>query len=283
MDLSYIIVNYRSSRDLIPCLNSILASDFKGAFEILVVDNSEGDSGIAIVEQMFPQIQLTINPVNIGFAGANNQAVRMAKGRHLFFINPDVELNPDTTRLLSEYLDANPKTGAVGPKVLNPDGSLQYSCRRYPTLWSGLFNRYSLLTRLFPNNRFSRDYLMTDWDHNSVRTVDWISGCCIMAPREAFIEAGMFDENYFLFIEDVDLCRTLSGKGYDVVYNPETSILHHISSSNHRIPFKCIVKRHQGMSYYHRKYMEGNAVSRAILDSMIALRCGLQLALNIFR
>lgn len=283
MDLSYIIVNYRSSRDLVACLQSILASDFKGSFEILVVDNSEGDSGIAIVEKMFPQIQLTFNPVNVGFAGANNQAARQAQGRHLFFVNPDVELSPNTTRLLSEYLDAHPKTGAVGPKVLDPDGTLQYSCRRFPTLWSGLFNRYSLLTRLFPDNRFTREYLMTDWDHNSVRTVDWISGCCFMTPRDAFIEAGMFDERYFLFIEDIDLCRTLSGRARDVVYNPETTILHRISSSNHRIPFKCIVKRHQGMSYYHRKYMEGNLLSRTILDGLIAVRCGLQLALNVFR
>ena len=283
MDLSYIIVNYRSSRDLVACLHSILASDFKGSFEILVVDNSEGDSGIAIVEKMFPQIQLTINPVNAGFAGANNQAARQAQGRHLFFINPDVELSPDTTRLLSEYLDAHPGTGAVGPKVLDPDGTLQYSCRRFPTLWSGLFNRYSLLTRLFPDNRFTREYLMTDWDHSSVRTVDWISGCCFMTPRDAFIESDMFDEQYFLFIEDVDLCRTLSGRGHDVVYNPETTILHRISSSNQRIPFKCVVKQHQGMSYYHRKYMEGNLLSRTILDGLIAVRCGLQLALNVFR
>ncbi len=283
MDISYIIVNYQSSRDLVACLNSILASDFSGSYEILVVDNSEQDSGIAIAEQMFPQIQLTLNPDNVGFARANNQAAHQARGRHLFFLNPDVELKADTTRRLSSYLDAHPQTGAVGPKVLNPDGSRQFSCRRFPTIWSGLFNRYSLLTRLFPDNRFTREYLMTDMDHEATQQVDWLSGCCLMTPREVFVQAGMFDERYFLFNEDVDLCRTLGTLGYEAVYHPETAIVHRISSSNHRLPAKCIVRRHQGMSYYHRKFMEGNEMTRTLLDGLIALRCGMQLVLNLFR
>lgn len=282
MDLSYIIVNYRSSRDLLRCIESIHASEFSGVSEILVIDNSDFDSGIPIVRETFPDIKLIKNLKNIGFGSACNQAARIATGRLLLFVNPDVELAPLTSSSLSNYLDEHPNVGAIGPKVLNTDGTLQYSCRRFPTVWSGLFNRYSLLTRLFPNNRYSHHYLMSDMDHEVTQTVDWLSGCCLMVKRDVFQEVGMFDENYFLFIEDVDLCRTLGEKGFDVVYHPETSITH-ISSMNHRASFHSIIKRHQGMSYYHRKYIKGNILTQMTLDGLISLRCCLQLVLNIFR
>ncbi len=282
MDLSYIIVNYRSSRELLRCLESIRASEFSGVAEILVIDNSDVDSGIPIVRETFPEIKLIKNPDNIGFGRACNQAARIATGRHLMFVNPDAELDPGTTSSLSNYLDEHPKVGAVGPKVLNTDGTLQYSCRRFPTIWSGLFSRYSLLTRLFPNNRYSRHYLMSNMDHDATQTVDWLSGCCLMVKRDAFQKVGMFDENYFLFIEDVDLCRTLGGKGFEVVYHPETSIVH-VSSMNHRASLNSIIKRHQGMSYYHRKYIKGNVLTQLTLDGLISLRCCFQLVLNIFR
>ncbi len=248
-----------------------------------MIDNSHWDSGLPIVGKRFPGIRLTFNSENIGFARANNQAVRETSGRYLFFVNPDVVLQPETTKTLVDFLEANPHVGAVAPKVLNPDGTLQHSCRRFPTAWSGLFNRYSLLTRLFPNNRFSRDYLMTDFDHASTRQVDWLSGCCLMVSREAFMKVGMFDETYFLFIEDVDLCQTIGRSGYEVVYHPETQVTHRISSSNHRVPYKAIIKRHQGMSYYHHKFQKRNKVSQLLLDGLIALRCCSQLMLNVFR
>jgi len=283
VDLSFIIVNYKSSRELSVCLASIVNSEAPGAYEIRVVDNSEGDPGLEQVAAAFPQVHLTVNPENVGFARANNQAAQAARGRFLFFVNPDVVLAPETAQVLRVYLETHPRTAAVAPKVVNADGTLQYSCRRFPRVWAGLFNRYSLLTRLFPENPFSRHYLMTDFDHNSTREVDWVSGCCFMVRREAFYEAGMFDEHYFLFIEDVDLCRTLKDRGHAVVYHPATQVTHAISSSNHRLPPKVIIRRHQGMSYYHRKFMEGNPLTRALLDSLIALRCCSQLVLNLFR
>ncbi len=282
MDLSYIIVNYRSSRELLRCLETIRASEFSGEKEILVVDNSDVDSGIPIVRETYPEINLIRNDENIGFSRACNQAAKIATGRHLFFVNPDTTLDPQTTANLSRYLDDHPKAGAVGPKVLNQDGSLQYSCRRFPTIWSGLFNRYSILTQLFPNNRHSQHYLMSNMDHNATQTVDWLSGCCLMVKADAFHKVGMFDESYFLFIEDVDLCRTIWANELEVVYHPQTSITH-LSSMNQRASVNSIIKRHKGMCHYHRKYYKGNILTRAFLDGMITLRCGLQLVLNIFR
>ena len=283
MDLSYIIVNYRSSPELSRCLDSITRTRFPGSYEIRVVDNSEGDPGLADLQERFPQVHWTLNPKNVGFARANNQAAREARGRYLFFVNPDVVLSPGTPRCLADYLGTHPRAAAVAPKVLDPDGSLQLSCRRFPGVWSGLFNRYSLLTRLFPNNPFSRDYLMLDFDHNHTRSVDWVSGCCLMVRADRFKQAGGFDENYFLFIEDVDLCRTFRNLGYEVVYHPETLVTHAISSSNHRLPPETIIRRHRGMSYYHRKHLKGHPLGRTFLDLLIALRCVSQLALNWFR
>ena len=188
-----------------------------------------------------------------------------------------------TIEAMLGHLHSDPFIGVVGPKVLNPNGTIQYSCRKFPTIWSGLFNRYSLMTRLFPNNRYSRDYLMSDYDHNSTRSVDWVSGCCMMIPESIFRKVNGFDKNYFLFIEDIDLCQKMKKEGYRVDYFPSAEILHIISSSNARIAPQTIIKRHKGMIYYSQKHHKINLVIRYIINSMIMVRCLLQLLFNMVK
>lgn len=238
---------------------------------------------MASIRQSYTQVRYILNSANTGFAKANNQAVQSAQGEFLLFLNPDTILTDQAIEKMQEHLKSNPDIGALGPKVLNTDGSLQYSCRRFPTLLTGLFNRYSLLSRWFPENPYSVRYMMKDFSHDEIREVDWLSGCCLMVPHVIFEQAGGFDEHYFLFNEDVDLCRAIHQNGFKVKYFPFAEITHHISTSNSKVPVDIIIKRHLGMSHYYGKNHGHNPVAKMIVNIMISLRCLSQLAFNIFK
>ena len=283
MDLSIIIVNYHHSHILGDCLESVYRTIEKIQFEIILVDNSSTDGGLESILKNYPVIRFIKNSENAGFARANNQGAKIASGDFLLFINPDTIVIEDAIESMLDYIRSDSSIGILGPKVLNSDQTVQYSCRKFPTIWSGLFNRYSLATRLFPNNRYSRDYLMLDYDHNSIRSVDWVSGCCMMMSKSTFKKANGFDENYFLFIEDVDLCQVIKKKGLRVVYFPNAKIFHKISSSNTRSTSRVIIKRHQGMIYYNQKYSETNLIIQHMINSIIMARCLLQILLNIIK
>jgi len=283
VELSIIIVNYHHSHLLRDCLESVRLTIREIQFEVIVVDNSLKDNGLKSVLNQFPETQLIDNSINVGFACANNQGAKIAKGDFLLFINPDTVMKEGAIEALLGHLHSDPSIGVVGPKVLNPNGTIQYSCRKFPTIWSGLFNRYSLMTRFFPNNRYSRDYLMSDYDHNSTRSVDWVSGCCMMVPASVFKKVNGFDKNYFLFIEDIDLCQAIKKEGYRVDYFPRAQIFHKILSSNARIAPQATIKRHMGMIYYYKKHNKTNFLSQWAVSSLIMIRCLFQLFFNIIK
>ena len=283
VDLSCIIVNYYSSASLKKCLRSVYETLRKITFEVIIVDNSKNDQGMASLKESYPQVQVIHNASNVGFAKANNQAVLTAKGKTLLFLNPDTILSDQAIEGMVAHLESNPDIGALGPKVLDTDGSLQYSCRRFPTLMTGFFNRYSLLSRWFPGNRFTVQYLMKDFDHEEIREVDWLSGCCLMVPRTIFKKTGGFDEHYFLFNEDIDLCRAIGQHGFKVMYFPVAKITHLVSTSNSKVPARIIIKRHRGMKHYYNKHHGKNPLTQIAVNVAITLRCLSQLALNIFK
>ena len=283
VDLSCIIVNYYSSSSLKNCLESVYQTIKKISFEVIIVDNSQNDKGMTSLKESYPQIRVIQSETNVGFARANNQAALSAQGKTLLFLNPDTILADQAIEEMIAHLESNPDIGALGPKVLNTDGSLQYSCRRFPTLMTGFFNRYSLLSRWFPGNRFTVQYLMKDFNHDENKEVDWLSGCCLMIPRAVFEKAGGFDEHYFLFNEDVDLCRTIGQNGFKVMYFPGAKIKHHISTSNSKVPARIIIKRHRGMKYYYEKHHGNNPLTQIAVNIAITLRCLTQLAFNIFK
>jgi len=265
------------------CLESVYRTIEKIQFEVILVDNSSKDDGLESILKCYTKIQFINNSKNLGFARANNQGAKIASGDFLFFINPDTIMTEGAVESMLDYIRSDSSIGILGPKVLNSDQTIQYSCRKFPTIWSGLFNRYSLTTRLFPNNRYSRDYLMLDYDHNSTRSVDWVSGCCMMIPAPIFKKINGFDENYFLFIEDVDLCQDIKKQGLRVVYFPNAKIFHKISSSNTCSTSRVIIKRHQGMIYYNQKYGKTSLLIQYMINSIIMARCLLQILLNIIK
>ncbi|MBL7021662.1 MAG: glycosyltransferase family 2 protein, partial [Nitrospinaceae bacterium] len=277
MNLSCIIVNYHSSTPLKNCLESVYRTLQKISFEVIVVDNSQNDPGMASLKESYPHIQVIQNFTNVGFAKANNQAVLSAQGETLLFLNPDTILTDQAIEKMVAHLESNPDIGALGPKVLNTDGSLQYSCRRFPTLMTGFFNRYSLLSRWFPDNPYTVRYLMKDFSHDENREVDWLSGCCLMVPHAVFEKSGGFDEHYFLFNEDVDLCRVIQQNGFKVMYFPFAEITHHVSTSNSKVPVEIIMKRHRGMRHYYGKHHGKNLLTKMAVNIAITLRCLSQL------
>ncbi|MGH7724296.1 MAG: glycosyltransferase family 2 protein [Candidatus Eiseniibacteriota bacterium] len=283
MDLSLILVYYKAREHLRACLPSLPAACAGLSYEVIVVDNASADGVAAEMRREFPHVRWIENSENVGFARGVNRGLAVAGGRAIALLNPDTIVEPGAFSTLVRHLDQHPATGAVGPKILDPDGSIQLSCRRFPTHWTGLFNRYSLLTRLFPNNPWSRAYLMLDFDHASTRAVDWISGACLVTRRDVVERVGPMDEAFFLFNEDVDWCRRMHDAGYDVVYLPEARCMHAIGASKGAIPLWLIWRRHQGMRHYFRKHHKGPWPVMLLTDLGILLRCAAQVALNPLR
>ena len=283
MNLSIVIVNYKNSATLRDCLDSIYKTTHDLEFEVIVIDNYSRDEGLSAIKEEFSQVCFIENKTNLGFAKANNKAAEIARGEHLLFLNPDTRLTENAIQTMVDRLKPDSTTGVLGPKVLDNDGSLQYSCRTFPTVWTGLFNRYSLLSMIFPNNRFTSQYLMKDFDHNDTHEVDWVSGCCMMVRKSVFQSIGGFDEKYFLFNEDVDLCHTMKHHGYKTLYYPQAKIYHAITTSNHKVPQNIILKRHLGMSHYIEKHFIGNPILGFVIHAMIAFRYFTQLMINMVR
>ncbi|NNE44586.1 MAG: glycosyltransferase family 2 protein, partial [Gemmatimonadetes bacterium] len=183
-EVSIVIVSYNTADLLRRCLTTISESGTARPWEVLVVDNASADDSPAMVEREFPFARVLANTENVGYSRAVNQAIRSASGKYVLILNPDIEVEPGSIDALAAHLDERPETGIAGGKLLNPDGTLQYSCRTFYT-FSTLLHRRTPVGKLFPNSRVVRDHLMMDWDHDSEREVDWMLGACMMVRKEA--------------------------------------------------------------------------------------------------
>jgi len=283
LDLSIVIVSYNGREHLRRCLESLAAHPPGVEREVIVVDNDSRDGSAPMVASEFPDVRLLRMPRNLGFAAGANRGAREASGEAVVLLNPDSEIETDPFAPMLTYLREHEDAGIVAPRLLNPDRSLQLSCRSFPTFSVALFNRYSLLTRLFPRNRYSKQYLLSDWQHDSTCDVDWVSGACLMVRRSLFEQIGLLDEGYFMYIEDVDLCQRVHRAGYKVVYLPQTSVIHHIGRSSSTLPSRSILARHRSMWHYYKKYLRRNVVVDVAVAGGIATRCGYLLLANQLR
>jgi hypothetical protein len=229
-----------------------------------------------MVAAEFPQVHLHVNPTNLGFGAGNNRAIQAATGRYVLFLNSDTRVTEGALDALVDFADATPDLGALGPKLLNADGSLQYSCRRYPNLGTGFF-RNTPLGRLFRRNRFATDYLMSDWDHATPRDVDWLSGAALMVPRDVLERTGGFDEGFYFYCEDVDLCKRIHDLGLRVVYYPDAVIYHIIGRSSDKVPTRMTYEFHRSMYRFYRKHYAAKTpwlVRPLILPGIVARASG---------
>ncbi|MFN8176555.1 MAG: glycosyltransferase [bacterium] len=224
-EVSVVVVSYETCDLLRRLLASLRAAGSARASEVLVVDNASGDGTVAMLREEFADVRVIANAENVGYSRAVNQAIRAASGRYLLILNPDIEVLPGSVDALVGHMDAHPETGIAGGKLLNSDGTLQYSCRTFYT-FATLLHRRTPLGKLFPNSRTVREHLMMDWDHESVREVDWMLGACLMVRREAITDVGLMDERFFMYFEDVDWCYRMKQHGWKVVYVPDARMRH---------------------------------------------------------
>lgn len=225
MDLSIVILNYKTCGLLKECLKGIKMVQPKINYEIIVVDNGSGDGTPAMMAEYFPDIQFVEAGQNLGYAKGNNLGIKRAKGRYVMIMNPDIVIFENVLEELVEFMDSHPDVGIVGPKLLNPDKTLQYSCYHFPSFWTPLYRRTPLGKLPWTKEAVNR-FLMKDWDHSEVCEVDWLLGGCLLIRVKALVQAGLLDERYFAYFDDVDLCRTMWKLGWKVVYNPKVSVVH---------------------------------------------------------
>lgn len=226
MKLLIALVNYNTTELLSACLRSALQQELPFDYRIVVVDNNSQDGGAQRLREAFPQVSVIANAANLGYAKAVNKAILACQSEYVLLLNPDIQVLPGSIQSLVDFLDGHQDVGIAGAKLLNPDGTLQYSCRTFYTLPTIVMRR-TLLGKLFPRSRILARHLMSDWDHASVRDVDWMLGACMLIRRSALRDVGLMDEHFFLYFEDVDWCYRMRKGGWRVTYVPHAQMLHH--------------------------------------------------------
>jgi GT2 family glycosyltransferase len=224
--LSICILSWNTSDLLHACLQSIFEDPQSREWEVVVVDNNSSDSSPAMVAAGFPQVRLAVNSSNLGFATGNNRAMEIARGDNLLLLNSDTRVEPGSLGRLADFLAANPDVGAVGPKLLSADGSVQLSCGIRPSLLSEFVNKM-LLHNLFPFYKLGR------WHHRETRDVDWVMGACLLVRRRVVEEVGGLDSAIFMYHEDLDWCLRIRDCGWRIAYFPY-SCIHHLRGASTR-------------------------------------------------
>jgi O-antigen biosynthesis protein len=252
--VSVIIVNYKVPQSLRQALHSLQESAGYGDVEVIVVDNASNDGSEAMVKKEFPEIKWLQLKQNIGFGKACNVGAKNAEGEYLLLLNPDTIVTHTTISSAVDFMRQHPDVGLLGPKLLNPDGTLQRGCRRgFPTP-AAAFYHFSGLSRLFPESKRFGHYNLTWLDPDLSCPVDAISGCFMVIPRKLFFELGGFDEEFFMYGEDLDLCWRVHEKGLLVWYHPEIRVIHLKGRSSARRVIQSRIAFYEAMIIYSRKY-----------------------------
>lgn len=282
--VSVVIASWNTKELLSACLDSLEGDARAGLAEVIVADNDSADGTPAHVRTGYPWVRLIETGGNLGYGRANNMGFAEARGPYLLVLNSDTVVKEGCLAAMCSFMDAHPDVGAVGPQLLNPDGTVQLSCRRFPSYSTALFNRYSLLTRLFPGNPISAGYLMTGEGHDEMRDVDWVSGAALMTRRSVLEAVGGFDDDYFMYAEDVDWCYRMHQANWRVVYLPTARIVHHIGRSTSSVPHRMTYERHRSMwTFYRKHYSRGIVLVDVATFLGIGARCALMIARNALR
>jgi N-acetylglucosaminyl-diphospho-decaprenol L-rhamnosyltransferase len=251
--VSAVVVSYNSAGYLPDCLRSLRS---EGVTSVVVVDNASADGSAAVVAADDPGVGVVQTGANLGFGTAANRGVAATAGEYVLIMNPDTVVEPGTVKALSDALDNDPGLAVVGPRIENLDGTLYPSVRRFPDLTVAF--GHAFLGLVWPRNPFTRRYRMLDWDHDRPSTdVDWVGGACILVRRTAFEMVGGFDEAYFMYVEDVDLCWRLGQAGWRVGYEPGGRVVHALGGSSRAMPYRMIAEHHRSLLRFVSKSSEG--------------------------
>lgn len=253
LDISVVIVGWNAKRYLELCLDSLEKAPLRRSMEVLVVDNASSDGSSEMIESKFPWVKLIKSDENLGFSRGNNLGIRQTQGRYIALVNPDVIVFPGCLDSLADFLDQNPKVGNVGPRVLNPDMSLQSSCRRFPTLWNN-FCSATRLEQIFKGSQLFAGEHMFYFHHDRTLPVDVLVGCFSMIRREAFDSVGLLDENLFMYGDDVDWCRRARSAGWDMVFYPGAQAIHDRGKTTAPFPVRFALAQQRSVLYYWTKH-----------------------------
>lgn len=274
MKLSIIIVNYNVKFFLEQCLHSILASQVHFAYEIFIVDNNSTDKSIEYLQPRFQQkfIHFIANRDNLGFAKANNQAIKQASGEFILLLNPDTVLGETALSNVIHFLDQHPKSGAVGVKMINGNGKfLAESKRGFPSPWASFCKIFGLAS-IFPKSRLFGKYNLLYLNNNEIHQVPILAGAFMMLRRKAIDQSGLLDENFFMYGEDIDLSYRILKSGYLNYYLPET-ILHYKGESTDKNDEKYISAFYEAMRIFYKKYYpHSNRIFSGIISVGISLK-----------
>ncbi|GAX59189.1 glycosyl transferase family 2 [Candidatus Scalindua japonica] len=253
--ISIVIVNYMTKELLSDCLKSIFREDYKRN-QIIVVDNNSTDGSAEMVEEDYPTVHLIKNKENVGFAKANNIAIKHAIGEYILLLNPDTELTDSTIEKLVGFMEKDTSVSACGCMVLYPDGRIQISCGYFPSFSSACLGGQSinmLYRKIFPNSNFLGACGITPEALNSIQEVETLLGACVMIRREVLEQVGLFDENMFLYFEECDLFYRIRKAGGKVMYTPDTKVIHHAGGSSNKNISKAVMYYQNSQEYYFIK------------------------------
>lgn len=250
--MAAVIVNYNAGAHLVACVASLKTA---GVRKIVVSDNESTDGSIASLTAADPEVSLVRTGGNLGYGSAANSgaanrgAANLGEGalapEFLLICNPDTVFHPESIAEMASALDSHPKAGVVGPRIDTPKGEVYPSARTFPNVTDSI--GHGFLGIFWRNNPWSRRYLMTDRSMDRPSVVDWVSGSCMFTRRKAFDEIGGFDESFFMYAEDVDLCRRLAEKGWETLYAPSARVTHAQGVSSARHPYRMIVAHHRSL------------------------------------
>lgn len=244
------------ARDLLrQCLDSLEEGLDGLSAEMWVVDNDSCDGTLEMLQTRYPSIGVIGNPVNRGVAPARNQIIKRARGRYLIFLDVDTHVLAGSLKTLVQVMDQYPQVAIGGPKLLYDDGTLQLSCRPFPSPLNILIEG-TFLRQYFPKSRYVKDYTMEEWDHSEPREVDWMYGACLIIRRSVLDGLGDFDEGFFYLYEDIDLCFRAARLGMKVLYIPQAEVIHYLKRERKSIFHSRIIVhirsilRYLGKDYY---------------------------------
>lgn len=274
-DLSIIIVSWNVRELLANCLRSVLAQTGL-ALQVIVVDSASSDGSPELVVEQFPQVELLACQENVGFPRGNNLGLERANGRFILLLNPDTIVHGDALARMVSYLQQNPAVGAVGPQLLNDDGSVQSSRRRFPTLWTALFE--STWLQPFAPKAVLDHYYARDVADGATAVVQWVMGACLMTRQDVVAQVGGLDEAYFMYSEELDYCRRIHQAGWQVVYYPEAQVTHLSGKSSEQAVTQRHINFNRAKLRYFRKYH--GRLAAGVLRLFLLVSYGWQLTLE---
>ena len=258
MDLSIIIVNYKTLELTFNCIDSIIKSNLKDIdYEVILIDNASNDGSIEEIEAQFPHLKIIKNVDNLGFSKANNQGIRASSGQTILLLNSDTIVDFDTLKESLAFLQKHKNIGALGCKVLLPSGKLDPACKRsFPTPLNGIYHQLRL-DDAYPDSQRFGAYNLTYVDENKTCPVDCIMGAFMMVPKPVIDRVGLLDEDFFMYGEDIDWCYRIKEAGYQIMYYPQVRIFHHKKASGigKRNP-KVIAAFYDSMGIFYQKHYQ---------------------------